>query len=115
MIKISTLTISRKRILAVRHADGRLEVNRHAYEQISPMLITRRSPFTGRVQHCDIPITPAQLAQWKAGMTLAEAAPQLTPRERDFLQWGMTPGEAAAWWGEGLGEEEYYPAGEETL
>jgi hypothetical protein len=115
MSTIAQRPASRKRILAVRHADGRLEVNRHAYEQIAPMLITRRSPFTGRLQHRDIPITPAQLAQWKAGMALAAAAPQLTPRERDFLQWGMGPDEAEAWWGEGMGEEDYYPAGEETL
>lgn len=54
------------------------------------MLITRKSPLTGKEHTRDIPITEAQLRQWKISpLPLSHIAPQLNADEREFLISGL--------------------------
>lgn len=55
------------------------------------MIIKRRSPFTGSVFEWDIPVTQAQLDNWRAGELIQRAMPNLTPDQREFIKTGLTP------------------------
>ena len=66
------------------------------------MLITRRSPLSGKVNTRDIPVTEAQLANWEAGMLIQNAMPNLSADDREFIKTGITPEE----WDAALGEEQ---------
>jgi hypothetical protein len=65
------------------------------------MLITRKSPFTSKINTMDIPVTTGQLLNWENGMLIQKAMPNLTPDEREFILTGITPGE----WDSTFGEE----------
>ena len=58
-----------------------------------PMLIERRSPFSGKINVMDLDVTDEQFAQWRGGMLIQNAFPHLTPDEREFLMTGITPTE----------------------
>jgi hypothetical protein len=66
------------------------------------MLITKTSPFTGKMHTIDIPVTEEQLANWRLGALIQNAMPNLTAAEREFLMTGITPEE----WALTFGEEE---------
>jgi len=57
------------------------------------MLIRRQSPLTGKAAEWDLPVTPEQIARWKAGELAQEAFPHLTADEREFIMSGITPEE----------------------
>lgn len=57
------------------------------------MLITRRSPFSGKTNSIDIAITEAQLERWRAGELIQSVAPELNADEREFIITGTTPEE----------------------
>lgn len=57
------------------------------------MLITRKSPFTGKVSTMEIPCTEEQLKRWQSGELIQNAMPNLTPDQREFLMTGTTPEE----------------------
>lgn len=57
------------------------------------MFITRKSPFTGRINTLDIPCTEEQVRLWESGMLIQDAMPNLTPDEREFLMTGITADE----------------------
>jgi hypothetical protein len=69
-------------------------------------IITRRSPFTGKVHRMEIPLTPKEYGQratlWQTGMLIQDAFPMLSADEREFIKTGITPEE----WDAAFGEEE---------
>ena len=54
------------------------------------MLIKRVSPFSGEENEMEIPVTEEQLTNWKNGMLIQNAMPNLTPDQREFLMTGIT-------------------------
>jgi hypothetical protein len=54
------------------------------------MLISRKSPFSGKVNSMDLPITESQLERWQAGEMIQNVFPRLTADEREFLMTGIT-------------------------
>lgn len=54
------------------------------------MLITRISVWSGKQHTLDIPVTAAQIQQWRDGTVIQVAMPHLTAWEREFLITGMT-------------------------
>lgn len=57
------------------------------------MQITRKSPFTGKVNTLEIDVTPDQIAAWQGGALIQNAMPHLSPDEREFIMTGITPDE----------------------
>jgi len=72
------------------------------------MLITRKSPFTGKVHQVEMPtVTEARLASWRKGGVIQDHFPELSAEHREFLMTGITPEEwAAAFAEEGYPEED---------
>lgn len=67
------------------------------------MIVTKKSPLTGKVHSMDLAITPEQLAAYEASNQLIqEAFPHLTAEEREFLMTGLTPEE----WDEAFKDED---------
>jgi hypothetical protein len=66
------------------------------------VIITRRSPFSGKTHSMDIPVTEEQIACWKKGVLIQKAMPQLTASQREFIKTGITEEE----WNESFGPEE---------
>lgn len=58
--------------------------------RIEPMLVSRRSPVTGKINEMDLPIQPIQLHLWQEGMLIQNAMPNLTAEQREFLISGCT-------------------------
>lgn len=54
------------------------------------MNITRTSPFTGKVNTLDLPITQGQLDKWNQGARIQDVFPTLTPGQREFILTGIT-------------------------
>ena len=69
-------------------------------------IITRRSPFTGKVHQMEIPLTPKEYGKcatlWQTGMLIQDAFPMLDAGQREFIKTGITPEE----WDAAFGEEE---------
>jgi hypothetical protein len=63
------------------------------------MLITRRSPFSGKVNTMEIPVTDLQLMMWENGAMIQNAMPNLTADQREFIKTGITPAEWAETFG----------------
>ena len=57
------------------------------------MLVTRKSPFSGKENKMDIDVTQEQLNRWNSGSLIQNVMPHLTPDEREFLMTGITPDE----------------------
>jgi hypothetical protein len=60
-------------------------------------IITRRSPFTGKVHRMEIPLTPKEYGEratlWQTGMLIQDAFPMLDAGQREFIKTGITPEE----------------------
>jgi len=60
-------------------------------------IITRRSPFTGKVHRMEIPLTPKEYGKratlWQTGMLIQDAFPMLSADQREFIKTGITPEE----------------------
>jgi hypothetical protein len=54
-------------------------------------VIARRSPMTGELNEMDLPVTTKQYQDWRGGMLIQNAMPNLTPEQREFIQTGLTP------------------------
>lgn len=65
------------------------------------MLVTRTSPFTGKVHSMEIDVTEEQVLRYNQGELIQRAFPHLTPDEREFIKTGITPQE----WEETFGSE----------
>ena len=57
------------------------------------MMITMRSPISGKVNSMDLDITEAAIDAWKAGTLIQKAMPNLSSDEREFIMTGITPEE----------------------
>lgn len=57
------------------------------------MRITKTSPFTGKENTRDIPVTPEQIAAWQSGVLIQNAMPNISADDREFLMTGITPEE----------------------
>ena len=66
------------------------------------MEITRKSPFSGKWNTKEIPVTLEQLAKWEGGMLIQYAMPNLSADDREFIKTGITPTE----WEAAFGDEE---------
>jgi hypothetical protein len=55
--------------------------------------ITRRSPFTGKENTKDLPITHEEIVRWQGGELIQNVWPQLSPGEREFLMTGIVDDE----------------------
>ena len=64
------------------------------------MEITRTSPFTGKTNTRDIPVTQGQLDAWMHGVLIQVAMPDVSPEDREFIMTGITPEE----WSDTFGE-----------
>ena len=66
-------------------------------------IITRRSPFTGRIHQMEIPISPQEFAKreilWQTGELIQNAFPMLDAGQREFIKTGITPQEWDAMFG----------------
>jgi len=68
------------------------------------MQITRKSPFSGKINTMDLKVTQEELDRWKAGELAQNVWPQLSPSAREFIMTGITEEE----W-----DEEFGPASED--
>lgn len=57
------------------------------------MLIERYSPFTGEIHSLEIAVTQEQLDNWRSGMLIQKAMPNLSANEREFILTGILPDE----------------------
>ena len=57
------------------------------------MIITKTSMMTGKINTMKIEVTQKQIEQWKNGMLIQDAMPNLTPDEREFIMSGVTSSE----------------------
>ena len=73
------------------------------------MRVTRKSPFTQKVNFMDLDITAEQVVRWDKGELIQDVFPHLTPDEREFIQTGITPED----WNEMVGETEEMYDGED--
>ena len=66
-------------------------------------IITRRSPFPGKVHQMEIPLTPKEYGKratlWQTGMLIQDAFPMLDAGQREFIKTGITPQEWDAMFG----------------
>lgn len=65
------------------------------------MEITKRSPFSKKLNTRNIPVTQAQLLVWEKGELIQNAMPNLSADDREFLMTGITPEEWEATFGKG--------------
>ncbi len=57
------------------------------------MIITRCSPFSGKINTRDIPVTKEQLVKLNSGMLIQYAMPNISADDREFIMTGITPEE----------------------
>jgi len=65
------------------------------------MIISKKSPLTGRWNAKDIDVTPEELRRWQSGELIQNVMPHLSPDDREFLMTGLTPAD----WDEMTGAE----------
>jgi hypothetical protein len=69
-------------------------------------IVTRRSPFTGKVNRMEIPLSHLEFEKrtilWQSGMLIQDAFPMLDAGQREFIKTGITPQE----WDEMFKDEE---------
>ncbi len=63
-------------------------------KNMNKTIITRRSPFTGKVHRMEIPLTPKEYGKcatlWQKGMLIQDAFPTLDADQREFIKTGIT-------------------------
>ena len=62
------------------------------------MIIVRRSPVTGKMNHREIEITEEQYLSWQNGELIQDAMPNLSDDDREFIISGCTPEDFAFLW-----------------
>jgi hypothetical protein len=57
-------------------------------------IITRRSPFTGKIHQMEIPMSVLEFSKreilWQTGMLIQDAFPMLDAGQREFIKTGIT-------------------------
>jgi hypothetical protein len=73
---------------------------------MNKIIITRRSPFTGKLNQMEIPLTHKEYGKcatlWQTGMLIQDAFPMLDASQREFIKTGITPQE----WDNMFGDDE---------
>lgn len=69
------------------------------------MLISKRSPLTNKINELEIPVAQQQIENWKNGMVIQKAMPDLDKGLREFLISGITPDEWIEYFGTGVFNE----------
>tara|TARA_R110002167_G_scaffold251128_3_gene457284 strand:- start:1939 stop:2139 length:201 start_codon:yes stop_codon:yes gene_type:complete len=54
------------------------------------MIITKKSPLTGKLNTREIDICQSQIDAWVGGMLIQDAMPDVSPEDRDFIKLGYT-------------------------
>ena len=54
------------------------------------MIFQRISPFTGKLNQMDLPVTEDQVNKYNNGALIQDAFPNLTASQREFIMTGMT-------------------------
>jgi hypothetical protein len=72
------------------------------------MIITRKSPFSGKTNTKDIDVTMEQLEAWRGGGMIQNVMPHLSASDREFLMTGITDDEWPSEQEEAKGSEESY-------
>ena len=62
--------------------------------EMTEMMITKKSMFSGTAHTMELPVTQAQLDRWQGGELIQTVFPFLSVPEREFLMTGVT---AAEW------------------
>ena len=57
------------------------------------LIITRISPFSGKINTREIAVTETQLDAWSSGEHLQNAMPNLSADDREFIKAGITKDE----------------------
>lgn len=57
------------------------------------MIIRRQSPFSGKINQMNLPITQEQIRAYQNGALLQDAFPNLTAGQREFYKTGITEDE----------------------
>ena len=65
------------------------------------MIITRKSPLSGKTNQMNIDVTAGQIARWELGELIQNAMSNLSADEREFIKTGITPEE----WDTAFGEQ----------
>jgi hypothetical protein len=55
------------------------------------MQITRKSPWSKKINTMEINVTQDQINSWEDGELIQNAMPELEPAEREFIVNGITP------------------------
>lgn len=66
------------------------------------MMITRKSPFSNKVNTRDIDVSEEEIRAWESGVPIQHAMRDLSADDREFLMTGITPEE----WDAAFGHEE---------
>jgi hypothetical protein len=82
-------------------AHPRKLLNINNLQERMEMQITRKSQITGIEHTLEIPCTPEQLAQYRAGLLIQVAMPNISKDMREFIMTGITPEE----WKDFFGDE----------
>lgn len=53
------------------------------------MIISKKSPLSGKTTEMELPVTTEQLQRWENGELIQNAMPELTPNQREFLITGI--------------------------
>lgn len=65
------------------------------------MQITRKSPFSGKINTREIAVTEEQLLRWERGELIQNVMPNLSADDREFIMTGITPEEWEETFGKG--------------
>lgn len=68
------------------------------------MIITRKSPLSGKTNQREINVTEEQLAAWHGGELIQKAMPNVSADDREFIMTGITPEEWDEAFDEGDGD-----------
>lgn len=55
------------------------------------MKVTRKDPLTGKDNTLEIPVTEAQVNQWRGGRNIQDVMRNLTDDQREFMMTGLMP------------------------
>lgn len=54
------------------------------------MIIKKKCIITGKINELDLPVTQTQINNWRSGMLIQDAMPNLNTFQREFIMTGIT-------------------------
>lgn len=55
------------------------------------MLISRKCPYTGKINDREIKVTVDEIRRWQHGTLIQDAMPNVSAEDREFIMTGITP------------------------